>query len=583
MSSKNSATKRDFKAGALGGGLLVGSVALGQLPYDSPESIYQPVSGVIDTALTVGGVGGAALLGGAIGHGVYSNSRMARRRRIFHAEGWADRHSFADQLGRRAIRRRGQQTRPSLVNRAARAGYKPKDTDFGQYLGKAVTGFRPARGSKVYADFEKSLLIVAPPGAGKTALALHPMMDAPGSILVTSTKPDVYTLTSEIRGQYGPVLLFNPQGVGGIPGNFGWDPLIGCQHYQVATDRASALVKGTKAITAMQEASWGEKCIEIVSKYLMAARLKGYDLRAVQYWLAHPDDETAVRILHEFPAYVPDGWASALEAEMRSSADRMKGSIWSLARASVAFMSNPVVAAACTAGAGESFNVRSFAESRGALYLLGDKSDETIAPLLSALTDYVYRDVKALAQSKASERLDPPFGFFLDEVTKITPVPLADWAADARAHGMYITAITQSFAQIEERWGKEGLAALKTLFSKVIMGGIQNLNDLEELSKLVGYREVDAISEGETASASGLSKSRNRSKRKELILPPEEIRMLPEGHALVLLNQSKAVVVKFKKGQIRAQKELAKVRAAAKKAPVPTRADQREPVAEEVA
>jgi type IV secretion system protein VirD4 len=272
-----------------------------------------------------------------------------------------------------------------------------------------------------------------------------------------------------------------------------------------------------------------------------------------------------VRILQKHPHHVPDGWAASLEAEMRSSADRMKGSIWSLARGSVAFMSNPLVAAACTRGAGESFNVQEFAESRGTLYLLGDSSDETIAPLLSALTDYVYRDFKALAQSKPAERLDPPFGFFLDEVTKITPVPLADWAADIRAHGGYITAITQSFAQIEERWGKEGLAALKTLFSKVILPGIQNLPDLEELSKLVGYREVDAISEGETSSANGQSRSRNRSKRKELIMPPEEIRMLPEMHALILINHSKAVVVKFSKGQIRAMKELERLRAAKKK------------------
>uniref|UniRef100_UPI003F497DC2 type IV secretory system conjugative DNA transfer family protein n=1 Tax=Amycolatopsis sp. CA-290885 TaxID=3239925 RepID=UPI003F497DC2 len=562
MPKSESATRRDIKTALGGGGILAASLGLAQLPYDGPESIYQPVAGVMDTGLTISGCLGGAVAAGAVGHAFYSTSRTAHRRRIFHAPGWADRHSFADQLGAKAIRRAGRQTRPSLASRADRRAAKATDADFGQFLGKAVTGFRPARGSNVFADFQKSLLFVAPPGAGKTALMLHSLMDAPGSVLATSTKPDIYTLTAELRAERGPVYLFNPQNVGRLASNFGWDPLIGCEHYQVAQDRAAALVKGTRAITAMQEASWGEKCIEIMSKYLMAARLWNQDLRAVAYWLAHPDDETAVRVLQQFPSHVPDGWAASLEAEMRSSADRMKGSIWSLARGSVAFMSNPVIAQACTKGAGESFNVKEFALSRGTLYLLGDSNDETIAPLLAALTDYVYRDFKALAQVQPRERLDPPFGFFLDEVTKITPVPLADWAADIRSHGGYITAITQSFAQIEDRWGKEGLAAVKGLFSKVILPGIQNLQDLEELSKLVGTREVDAVSEGETDSASGRSRSRNRSKRKELILPPEDIRMLPAMHALIMINESKAVVTKFKHGQIRAQKMLERLRAA---------------------
>ncbi|WP_329073526.1 type IV secretory system conjugative DNA transfer family protein [Amycolatopsis sp. NBC_01480] len=566
MSSNEFDTSRDVKTGLGGAALLAGSIGIGQLPYDSVDSIYQPVAHVVDTALTVGGVAGGLLVAGSVAHGFYGNSRTAHRRRVFHAPGWANRHSFADHLGAKAIRRAGQQTRPSLANRADRRAAKATNSDFGQFLGKAVTGFRPARGSEVFADFQKSLLFVAPPGAGKTALMLHSLMDAPGSVLATSTKPDIYTLTSELRAELGPVYLFNPQNVGGLLSTFGWDPLIGCEHYQVAQDRATALVKGTRAITAMQEASWGEKCVEIMSKYLMAARLWGQDLRAVAYWLAHPDDETAVRILQQFPSHVPDGWAASLEAEMRSSADRMKGSIWSLARGSVSFMSNPVIAQACTKGAGESFNVKEFALSRGTLYLLGDSSDETIAPLLAALTDYVYRDFKALAQVQPGERLDPPFGFFLDEVTKITPVPLADWAADIRSHGGYITAITQSFAQIEDRWGKEGLAAIKGLFSKVILPGIQNLQDLEELSKLVGTREVDAVSEGETDSASGRSKSRNRSKRKELILPPEDIRMLPPMHALIMINESKAVVTKFKHGQIRAKKMTEGLRAAKAKA-----------------
>ncbi len=555
MSDVKLVTRGEFRSGVAGVGLDSLAYLIDHVPVHDPQ-----VLDALSTAGAYGWTAGSALVGAAVAHAFWRQTRTAQRRALFHAPGWAGRHDFADVLGDRAIRRLGPQVRPSLERRGPRLR-KPRGTDYGQYLGRAVTGSPVVRGNKVWASFETSLLMIAPPGKGKTAMMLHGLLDAPGAVLAASTKTDVYEYSWELRSQVGPVALFNPQNVGGIVGNFRWDPLIGCEHYQAATDRATALVRGTKSITAMQEASWAEKCIEILSKYLMAARLVGQDMNSVAYWLANPDNEDAVRILRHFtPEYAPPGWAGSLEAELRSPADRMKGSIWSLARGAVAFMNNPLVAAACGKGAGESFNAAEFARSRGTLYLLGDDRDETIAPLLNALTSYVYEEVRATASAGPGGRLDPPFAFFLDEVTKITPVPLDKWAADIRGHGGYITAITQSFDQVRDRWGEIGAGAIKSLFSKVILGGIQNPADLEELSKLVGGRTVHVVTEGESESASGKSRSRNTTPRLEVIMPPEQIRKLPRGHALVLIGEAGAVVVKYKKGQVRAQRELARLR-----------------------
>jgi hypothetical protein len=40
----------------------------------------------------------------------------------------------------------------------------------------------------------------------------------------TTTKPDIYNLTSAVRVHIGPVHVFNPQHIGGVPSTFGWDP-----------------------------------------------------------------------------------------------------------------------------------------------------------------------------------------------------------------------------------------------------------------------------------------------------------------------------------------------------------------------
>lgn len=583
MSSTKYVTLNELRTGALG-------VSLGTLAYVSDElPLTDPkIVEIVDTAAGFGWAGGVVVVSSAVASSFWRRSRTARRRELFRADGWAGPHDVADTIGAKGIRKVGDQVRPSLAKRATRNGHKPVPTDYGQPLGKIVTGPRPVRGKKAYVGFESCLLVVAPPGTGKTSLILHGLLDAPGAVLAASTKPDLYLLTRELRGERGPIYLFNPQNVARLPGNFRWDPLTGCENYQVAVARANALVKGTKGITEMQEGSWAEKCAEILAKYLMAARLANMDMSAVTHWLANTSDETAVRILRHFTEQgsVPPGWASWLEAEMRSDADRMKGSIWSLARGAVGFMSHPLVAAACGKGAGESFDAGAFARSGGTFYLVGDAQDETIAPLLSALTDYIYQEVRNTATIPADEaqdgdevlideatgtqtvvrRLDPPFQFFLDEVAKITPVPIDLWAADARAYGIAITAVTQSFDQIRARWGIDGAGAIGAVFSKAILGGLQNLGDLKELSELIGTRVVEVVSEGESEGSSGRSRSRNVTTRREVVLPPEEIRKLPRGHVLLLIERANAAVTKFPSGQVRAEKALATLRKAKAKA-----------------
>jgi hypothetical protein len=217
---------------------------------------------------------------------------------------------------------------------------------------------------------------------------------------------------------------------------------------------------------------------------------------------------------------------------MRSPADKMKGSIWSLAQSAVAFMANPVIAQSCRRGAGENFNVRDFIKARGTLYLVGSDKDDTIAPLLSALTRYIYDDAAAFATEQPHERLDPPFSLFLDEVTKITPVPLPSWSADARSHGLVITAATQTFDQLRERWGQAGAGTIESaLGTLLVLGGLRNTDDLTKLSDLIGMRESRIVHEGESVHVSGRSTSKNVVVREERIMPVAQIRRLPRQHA----------------------------------------------------
>jgi len=60
---------------------------------------------------------------------------------------------------------------------------------------------------------EEHVLVTSPPRAGKTGWLASVILRYPGPVLSTTTKHDVFELTSGIRSRVGPVHVFNPQGI----------------------------------------------------------------------------------------------------------------------------------------------------------------------------------------------------------------------------------------------------------------------------------------------------------------------------------------------------------------------------------
>ena len=81
---------------------------------------------------------------------------------------------------------------------------------------------------------------MAPPRTYKTAFLADVIMEYPGPVIATTTKADIYTLTSAVRAGIGPVHVFNPQHIGGVPSTFCWDPVDGCEDPATAIRRADA-------------------------------------------------------------------------------------------------------------------------------------------------------------------------------------------------------------------------------------------------------------------------------------------------------------------------------------------------------
>ena len=87
---------------------------------------------------------------------------------------------------------------------------------------------------------EEHLLVMAPPRTYKTAFLADVILRYPGPVIATTTKADIYALTSAVRAGLGPVHVFNPQHIGGVPSTFCWSPVDGCQDPATAIRRADA-------------------------------------------------------------------------------------------------------------------------------------------------------------------------------------------------------------------------------------------------------------------------------------------------------------------------------------------------------
>ena len=189
---------------------------------------------------------------------------------------------------------------------------------------------------------EEHILVVAPPRTYKTAFLADVILRYPGAVLATTTKADVYQLTSAARSCRGPVYVFNPQGIGGVASTFRWSPIAGCEDPATAIRRADGFAYAVSQKGVEEATFWSSKASDYLRAYFHAAALAGYDLRAVAAWVAGGNPGEAEQILLDAGAAQ---WAFTL-AEMSSEAQKTAATVRMVMSRALAFMADPALAAA---------------------------------------------------------------------------------------------------------------------------------------------------------------------------------------------------------------------------------------------
>ncbi|HQU00593.1 MAG TPA: type IV secretory system conjugative DNA transfer family protein, partial [Acidimicrobiales bacterium] len=190
--------------------------------------------------------------------------------------GLADRHDVMVAAGAKHLLQRGSILRPSVV--------KPTSKDLGLFLGSS-------RGVDCYASVEDSMVILGPPRSGKGYNLVIPfILDAPGAVVTTSTRPDNLAATMTARMRRGPVGVFDPQGLAkGIAGGLRWSPIRGCELPQTAMLRAGALCAG--AAGRVEGGNFWQQQTEVVVRCLLqAAAVDRRSVSDLYRWSLSPDE-----------------------------------------------------------------------------------------------------------------------------------------------------------------------------------------------------------------------------------------------------------------------------------------------------
>ena len=464
------------------------------------------------------------------------------------AQGMATRKELRQVAGAKALVSRSATLRRSLA--------RPGPAEVGYRLGRA-------RGVECWASVEDSFLLLGPPRSGKGLHLVVPMvLDAPGAVVTTSTRPDNLALTLAARAGRGPAMVFDPQGLAGPRGCLPvlrWSLTRGCEQAQVAMTRAEALVPSAGSAGVENANFWRAQALSVTRGLLHAAALDGRPAADLYRW-SHSAGaaKEAVAVLGSHPGATP-GWDRALDAII-SAEQRTRDSIWAMVANTFAPLADPAALAAVSPEPSGEFDPLAFLAMRGSVYLLGTASGASAsATLVAALIEDLVEAARKLAARSPGQRLDPPLALLLDEAANYPLPSLPVLMSEGGGSGITTVTVLQSLAQARDRWGREAAQAIwDSAIVKVVLGGSANADDLADLSRLVGEREVREWSE--TRHRRSMDRSVSSFVRYRPVLEAAELRRLRFGTGLLLLRSAAPIVMALQAWTARA--EAAALRAA---------------------
>lgn len=179
---------------------------------------------------------------------------------------------------------------------------------------------------------------------------------------------------------------------------------------------------------------------------------------------------------------------------------------------------------------GTAIDAEKFCSEKSAIFIVLPEEDQSKYFMVSLLVQQLYREILVIADEKGGT-LDNRVMFYLDEMGTFPKIEGIEAMFSAgRSRKISIVAIIQSFAQLEQKYGKEGMEIITDNTQLTVFGGFApNSQSAEVLSKSLGEQTIQSGS---------VSLGKEHSQSLQMIGRPlmtvDELKSMPKGQFIVM-------------------------------------------------
>jgi len=377
----------------------------------------------------------------------------------------------------------------------------------------------------VVAEAGQSLVVVGPTQSGKTTcLAVPAIVQWDGPVVAASVKGDLLRETRELRETRGQIWCIDPTRATGERTSE-WSPLDVCGQWHEARRMASDLAETAKSEGTTSDGEfWYATTAKFLAPLFFAAATGHRSMADVVRWVDTQEIGEVSDLLEA--AEAAEALDSARATWFRD--ERTRSSIYTTAETVLA----PFVASETPSPTTKWFSPAELLAGSNTVYLCAPAHDQRrLRGYFTALTQQVLSYAFTVA-TRSGKPLNPPLLVVLDEAAHIAPLPELDGlAATCASHGIQLVTIWQDLAQVRARYGARAPTVLNNHRAKLFLPGIADPDTLDYASRLIGDEEATLPSVTRDPKG-GRSTTQSRGSRR--LLPPEELRCLPRGDAVLV-------------------------------------------------
>ncbi|KXF55389.1 hypothetical protein AXA44_37920 [Rhodococcus sp. SC4] len=405
-------------------------------------------------------------------------------------------------------------------------------------------------GRYIGANSRGAMLVIGPPGSGKSSAELIPsILVAPGATVSSTIKLDLLQATAYARAAVGRVFHFDPGGGEQTPPGViqaRWSPLVSIRTWDdarmIATRIAAPFMEGKSS--GGSDDHFMERGRDWIEVLLYAAVLGGHPISTVADWVQKPDTDEVTQEVDSALLFAGSNGdqgakiAAGQHAGLLDIPDKERGSIKS---SMVRLFRIYGSVAARDIGTNPNFDPKQFVRSSDTLYITASpERQKEYAPLIAGLLEEIRNATyqRHAAEEQGHEPKRPHVTFVLDEANNTAPIPLPAIVSEAGGQSLHVIVGIQDLSRARDRWGQAAEGFLTLFPTKVILNGVVEPYTTSALSNAAGEYDRLMTSYSETTYLSRHNvrlrqQNPSYSTTRQKVLTEGDISNLPPGKALL--------------------------------------------------